>query len=120
MSLIASYCLNKLKKGNIMVSYSNHSRSVKVKAPPKVVYAPKDSCVVLCPEGRMNLAQFCMLLMTIHRQVNSKKGVSSYDQPEHTYKAKIKGSLISGPFILQNFIKSSLNYLSFFLPIQNI
>ncbi len=103
-----------------MVSYCNRSRSVKVKAPPKVVYASKASCVVLCPEGRMNLAQFCMLLMTIDKQVKASKGASSHDKPEQKYNPKIKGSLISGPYYLQNFIKDKWNYLNFFWSIRQI
>ncbi len=97
-----------------MVSYCNRSRSVRVKSPPKVVYADKAACVVLCPEGRMNFAQFCMLLMTVDKQLKSKqKVVPSYDKPEQTYNPKITGSLMSGPscliiilyFILPLFIK---------------
>ena len=84
-----------------MISYSRPSRQVRVKSPPKVVYALKASCIVLCPEGRMNLVQFCMLLMTIDKQIKTNKGEPSYDKPEHTYRPKIKGSLISGPFYLK-------------------
>lgn len=87
-----------------MVSYCNRSRSVKVKAPPKVVYAPKASSVVLSPEARMNLAQFCMLLMTIDKQIKSQQRDQSYDKPEQTYTSKIKGSLINGPYYLNSFL----------------
>ena len=95
-----------------MTSLYRRPRSVPVKAPPKVVYAPKASCIVLCPDARMNLAQFCMLLMTIDKQVNRKQK-GSYDKPEQKYNPKIKGSLLSGPFIYKSLY--SIFSLSLFL-----
>lgn len=77
-----------------------------------VVYAPKASCVVLCPQARMNFAQFCALLMTVDKKLKDK----SKDSPQkgQDRNLKTKGSLISGPSVLQCFIKRTWNNFNFF------
>lgn len=66
----------------------------------KIVYKPKDSCVVFSPEDRMNFAHFCALLMTIDRQSKAKKENEIYEELPQKYENRIKGSLISGPYFI--------------------
>lgn len=85
-----------------MVRMNKPPSHVSIKIRKNVAYAPKASCFVLAPQDRMNLAQFCALLMTVERQLKNKKN-STHDPVQQKSDIKTKGSRNRGPFfILQN------------------
>lgn len=85
--------------------------SVRVRS--NVVYAPKASCVVLCPQARMNFAQFCALLMTVDKKLKDKTKDSPHKGPKQERNLKTKGSLISGPLLWVDISPYSLPSLKF-------
>lgn len=89
-----------------MVRCNKPPRRVLVKI--KVVYKPKASCIVLPPADRLNLAQFCALLMTIEKQLKIKKESDMHD-PVQQSKSRIKGSRNCEPFLFCYFSSSLLS-----------
>jgi hypothetical protein len=102
-------------------------RSAKVKT--KAVYANKASCFVLAPVDRMNLAQFCALLMTIDKQ--TKKESDRYDKPTQKSAINIirlrklknsyagpEGSQTRGPLFFKNCNFSFVKISYFHIPIN--
>jgi hypothetical protein len=71
-----------------MVRMNKPPSHVSIKIRKNVAYAPKASCFVLAPQDRMNLAQFCALLMTVERQLKNKKN-GTHDEVQQKSDIKI-------------------------------
>ncbi len=86
-----------------MVRCNKLSGRVSVKVKSNVVYANKASCVVLSHEARMNFARFCMLLMTVDKEMRNKAKDSPQKEQIKELNLRTKGSLISGPLLFNDY-----------------